>query len=183
MLKGFKEFIARGNVVELAVAVVMGAAFGAIVNALVADIITPLIAAIFGKPDYGDLILTVHKSQIKYGLFINAIIQFLLIAIGVYFFIVLPINKLNERARVRRGLPAKADTPAGPTEIELLTEIRDALIARDGGGSNGPTGPAGYGGPTGPTGPSGYGGPTGSSGPAGYGGPTGQAGPTGSHRA
>ena len=167
MLKGFKEFIARGNVVELAVAVVMGAAFGAIVNALVADIITPLIAAIFGKPDYGDLIFTVHKSQIKYGLFINAVIQFVLIAIGVYFFIVLPINKLNERGRVRRGLPAKGDVPAGPTEIELLTEIRDALIGGGNGTGYGPgSTPGGTGGPTatgpvsGPgTGTRGYGGP------------------------
>ena len=154
MLEGFKEFIARGNVVELAVAVVMGAAFGAILNALVGDIITPLIAAIFGKSDYGDLVWTLHKSQIKYGLFVNAIIQFLLIAIGVYFFIVLPINTLNERARVRRGLPAKADTPVGPTDIELLTEIRDALVA-NGGHSGGPgtgdgTGGRGYGGPTRP---------------------------------
>jgi large conductance mechanosensitive channel len=131
MLRGFKEFIARGNVVELAVAVVMGAAFGAIVNALVGDIITPLITAIFGKPDYGNLVWTLHKSQIKYGLFINALISFVLIAIGVYFFIVLPINKLNERARVRRGLPAKpADPTAGPSEVELLTEIRDALVDR-----------------------------------------------------
>ena len=129
MLKGCKEFIARGNVVELAVAVVMGAAFGAIVNALVADIITPLIAAIFGKPDYGRLIWTVHNSPIKYGLFINAVIQFVLIAVGVYFFIVLPINKINERARVHRGLPAKPEAPvAGPSEVELLTEIRDALV-------------------------------------------------------
>jgi large conductance mechanosensitive channel len=136
MLKGFKEFIARGNVVELAVAVVMGAAFGAIVNALVGDIITPLIAAIFGKPDYGRLVWTVHNSQIKYGLFINAVISFLLIAIGVYFFIVLPINKLNERARVRRGLPAKpAEPAAGPTEVELLTEIRNALVSDRGTGA------------------------------------------------
>ena len=159
MLKGFKEFIARGNVVELAVAVVMGAAFGAIVNALVADIITPLIAAIFGKPDYSSLIFTVHKSQIKYGLFINAIIQFLLIAIGVYFFIVMPINKLNERNRIHRGLPPKVDTPAGPTELELLTEIRDALVANSGGGiaGTGSYGGPGTGGPAG--GGRGYGGP------------------------
>jgi len=159
VLKGFKEFIARGNVVELAVAVVMGAAFGAIVNALVADIITPLIAAIFGKPDYSSLIFTVHKSQIKYGLFINAIIQFLLIAIGVYFFIVMPINKLNERNRIHRGLPPKVDTPAGPTELELLTEIRDALVANSGGGiaGTGSYGGPGTGGPAG--GGRGYGGP------------------------
>lgn len=140
MLRGFKEFIARGNVVELAVAVVMGAAFGAIVNALVGDIITPLIAAIFGKPDYSRLVWTVHNSKILYGSFINAVISFLLIAIGVYFFIVLPINKLNERARVRRGLPAKVETPAGPTEVELLTEIRDALVDR--GRGAGPNYPA-----------------------------------------
>jgi len=106
--------------------------------------------------------LTVHHSQIKYGLFINAIIQFLLIAIGVYFFIVLPINKLNERARIHRGLPAKDDTPAGPTELELLTEIRDALVANGGGGI---AGTGSYGGPNsggpatgGPTGGRGYGG-------------------------
>lgn len=136
MLKGFKEFIARGNVVELAVAVVMGAAFGAIVTALVTDIITPLIAAIFGKPDYGNLVLTINKSQIKYGLFLNALISFLLIAIGVYFFIVLPINKINERARIRRGLPAQPEAPvAGPSEVEVLLEIRDALV--NGGRSTG----------------------------------------------
>ena len=160
MLKGFKEFIARGNVVELAVAVVMGAAFSAIVNALVADIITPLIAAVFGKPNYAALIITVHNSQIKYGLFLNAVISFVLVASGVYFFIVLPINTLNERARIRRGLPAKSDAPVGPTDIELLTEIRDALVALGGG-----TGGAGTGTPGGPTAPTpgtgtrGYGGP------------------------
>ena len=151
MFKGFREFIARGNVVELAVAVVMGAAFGAIVNALVADIITPLIAAIFGKPDYSKLHWTLHKSTIMYGSFINAVISFLLIAIGVYFFIVLPINKLNERSRTRRGLPAKTDAAAGPTEVELLTEIRNALVASSGnGGNSGGSSGRGYGGPTQP---------------------------------
>ena len=168
MFKGFKEFIARGNVVELAVAVVMGAAFGAIVNALVADIITPLIAAIFGKPNYGELVLTVHNSQVKYGLFLNAIIQFVLIAVGVYFFIVMPINTLNERARIRRGLPAKDETPAGPTELELLTEIRDALV---GGAGNGTGNAGGYPGGTGPAaGPGTAGGP--GTGSRGYGGPS-----------
>jgi large conductance mechanosensitive channel len=141
MLKGFKEFIARGNVVELAVAVVMGAAFSAIVNALVQDIITPLIAAIFGKQDYSNMLLTVNHSQIKYGSFINAVVSFLLIAIGVYFFIVLPINTLNERSRIHRGLPAKPDPATTPSEIELLTEIRNALVANANGG-NGAGGPA-----------------------------------------
>ena len=161
MLKGFKEFIARGNVVELAVAVVMGAAFSAIVNALVADIITPLITAIFGKPDYSGLFITLHHSKIMYGSFLNAVIAFLLVAIGVYFFIVMPINKLNERSRIRRGLPAKPDATTTPTEIELLTEIRNALVANNGGGGNGANGPAvggpGTGGPT-PGGGRGYGG-------------------------
>lgn len=130
MIKGFKEFISRGNVVELAVAVVMGAAFGAIVTALVSDIITPLITAIFGKQDYSGLIWHLRGQKIQYGLFINAVISFLAISAGVYFFIVLPINKLNERNRIRRGLPAQAEAPAAaPTEVELLTEIRDALTA------------------------------------------------------
>lgn len=129
MIKGFKEFISRGNVVELAVAVVMGAAFGAIVTALVSDIVTPLIAAIFGKPSYANLVLTVNHSRIMYGAFLNAIISFLTIAVGVYFMIVLPINKLNERNRIRRGLPAQQ---SGPTEVELLTDIRNALISSRG---------------------------------------------------
>lgn len=128
MLKGFKEFILRGNVVQLAVAFVMGAAFTAIVNALVADIITPLIAAIFGKPSYGDLFVTVHKSRIQYGLFINAVISFLLIAIGVYFTIVAPMNYFEKMRRRRRGLP---EAVPEVTEIELLTQIRDALATRE----------------------------------------------------
>ena len=126
MFKGFKEFIMRGNVVELAVAVVMGAAFGAIVNALVADIVTPLITAIFGKPDYSLLVWTVNKSQIKYGSFITAIIQFLLIAVGVYFFIVMPLNRLEKLRKRRQGLP---EAPPAETELELLAQIRDALVS------------------------------------------------------
>ncbi|MBS2961597.1 large conductance mechanosensitive channel protein MscL [Actinocrinis puniceicyclus] len=130
MIKGFKDFIMRGNVVELAVAVVMGAAFGAIVNALVSDIIMPLITAIFGKPNYGDLVFTVHKSRILYGSFITAVIQFLLIATGVYFFIVMPLNHLEKRRKRRQGV---ADVPPpAESELELLAQIRDAL--RDGHG-------------------------------------------------
>ncbi|HEV3171026.1 MAG TPA: large conductance mechanosensitive channel protein MscL [Actinocrinis sp.] len=128
MFKGFKEFIMRGNVVQLAVAVVMGAAFGAIINALVADIIMPLITAIFGKPDYSTLVLTLHKSQIKYGSFATAVIAFLLIALAVYFFIVAPMNHLEKMRRRRRGL---SDTAPEITEIELLTQIRDSLATRE----------------------------------------------------
>lgn len=128
MIKGFKEFVLRGNVVQLAVAVVMGAAFGAIINALVQDIIMPFITAIFGKPDYSSLFFTINKSQIKYGSFITACISFLFIAIGVYFFIVAPINHFEKARRRRRGLPEQVpDT----TEIEVLTQIRDLMAARD----------------------------------------------------
>jgi large conductance mechanosensitive channel len=107
VLKGFRDFILRGNVVDLAVAVVIGVAFSAIVNALVTDIINPLIAAIVQKPDFSALILTVHGGKIKYGDFLNAVISFLLIAGTVYFFIVLPINALLKKFR-----PSEAAPPA-----------------------------------------------------------------------
>jgi len=99
MLKGFKEFILRGNVVDLAVAVVIGAAFVAVVKAFTDGIITPLIAAIFGKPDFSDLSFTINKSTFTYGAFINSLISFLLIALVVFFFVVKPMNYLLERRR------------------------------------------------------------------------------------
>ncbi|HEY3867335.1 MAG TPA: large conductance mechanosensitive channel protein MscL [Actinocrinis sp.] len=137
MFKGFRDFIMRGNVVELAVAVVMGTAFSAIVSALVNDLITPLITAAFGKTDYSALFITVNHSKIMYGSFLNAVISFLLIAIGVYFFIVAPMNHVEKVRRRMRGLPPTA--PATLTEIELLTQIRDALRAQQQGpGSQGP---------------------------------------------
>jgi large conductance mechanosensitive channel len=128
VIKGFKEFIMRGNVVELAVAVVMGAAFGAIVNALVNDIVMPLITAIFGKQDYSKLYWTVNHAQIMYGSMLNAVLSFLMIATGVYFCIVVPINHVNARRRRHLGLPDPVDKP---TEIELLTQIRDLLSSRE----------------------------------------------------
>jgi large conductance mechanosensitive channel len=96
-LKGFRQFILRGNVVDLAIAVVIGAAFGAVVTALVEDFITPLIAAIGGKPDFSALSFTVNKSTFRYGHFINAIIAFLILAAVIYFLVVVPINKLMQR--------------------------------------------------------------------------------------
>jgi large conductance mechanosensitive channel len=108
MLKGFREFVMRGNVVDLAVAVVMGAAFGAVVNSLVANIITPLVAAIFGKPDFSALSLTINGATIAYGSFLNAVISFLLVAIAVYFFIVAPMNTLKK-------LSARGEAPTDPT--------------------------------------------------------------------
>lgn len=128
MLKGFKEFIMRGNVVDLAVAVVIGAAFTAVVNALVKDIITPIIAAIFGKPDFSNLTFTANKSLFRYGDFINALIQFVLVAAAIYFFVVLPIKKLTE-LRLRRMAagdhPDEATVPSDETVV--LREIRDLL--------------------------------------------------------
>jgi|SRR5689334_6046655 len=118
-MKGFKQFLLRGNVVDLAVAVVIGAAFGALVTAFVKDLLTPLIAAIFGKPDFSSLTFEVNGSKFLYGDFINALISFLLIAAAVYFFVVLPINTLIQRYR-------KAPAPADPTTRkcpECLSEI------------------------------------------------------------
>jgi large conductance mechanosensitive channel len=97
MLQGFKQFILRGNVLDLAVAVVMGVAFGAVVTALVKDIITPFIAAIVGKPDFSAIEFTINGSKFPIGDFINAVISFILIAAAVYFFIVLPMNTLLAR--------------------------------------------------------------------------------------
>jgi len=107
-MKGFKAFMLRGNVLDLAVAVVMGAAFGAVVTALVQDLITPLIAAIVGKPDFSAIVFTVNNSKFKIGEFVNAIVSFLLIGTAVYFFVILPVNTLL--ARMRRG-----EAPPDPT--------------------------------------------------------------------
>lgn len=95
MFSEFKKFILRGNVVDLAVGVVMGVAFGAIVNALVKDLITPIFGAIGGKPDFSQLVFTINGSQFMYGDFLNSVISFLIIATVVFFFIVHPINKLQ----------------------------------------------------------------------------------------
>ncbi len=100
-MKGFKQFVLRGNVLDLAVAVVMGAAFGAVVTALVKDLITPIIAALVGKPDFSSIMFTVNGSKFLIGDFINAVVSFLLIAAAVYFFVVLPVNTLM--ARIKRG--------------------------------------------------------------------------------
>src|SRR5687767_13420050 len=101
MLSGFKQFILRGNVVDLAVAVVIGGAFGAVITALVKDLLTPLIGALVGSPDFSALVVTLNGSQFLIGDFINAVISFLLIAAAVYFVIIVPINAI--KARRNRG--------------------------------------------------------------------------------
>jgi large conductance mechanosensitive channel len=107
-VKGFKQFLLRGNVLDLAVAVVMGAAFGAVVTALVKDLLTPIIAALVGKPDFSNIIFEVNGSKFLIGDFINAIVSFVLIGAAVYFFVVLPVNTLM--ARMKRG-----EAPPDPT--------------------------------------------------------------------
>jgi large conductance mechanosensitive channel len=108
MVKGFKQFILRGNVLDLAVAVVMGGAFGAVVTAMVKDLLTPLIAAIAGAPDFSSIAVDVRGSKLLVGDFLNAAISFLMVAAAVYFFIVLPVNSLT--ARLNRG-----EAPPDPT--------------------------------------------------------------------
>ncbi|HUS07408.1 MAG TPA: large conductance mechanosensitive channel protein MscL [Bryobacteraceae bacterium] len=100
-MKGFKQFLMRGNVLDLAVAVVIGGAFGALVTALVKDLITPIIAAAVGKPDFSSIVFEVNGSKFLIGDFINALLSFLLISAAVYFFVVLPVNAFM--ARLRRG--------------------------------------------------------------------------------
>jgi large conductance mechanosensitive channel len=121
-MKGFREFVFRGNVLDLAVAVVMGAAFSAVVTALVKDIITPLIAAIFGAPDFSAIALTVNGSKLLIGAFLNEVLAFLLMAVAVYFFIVLPVNHLT--ARMRRG-----EVPPDPTTKKCPECISEVAIA------------------------------------------------------
>jgi large conductance mechanosensitive channel len=119
MLSGFKQFILRGNVVDLAVGVVIGAAFGGVVTALVKDLITPLIGAIVKVPSFADLKFTINGSEFLYGEFLNALLSFLLIAAAIYFFVVTPINALIARSR-RSQAPADPTTKKCP---ECLSEI------------------------------------------------------------
>ncbi len=117
MLEGFKKFILRGNVLDLAVGVIIGGAFGAIVNSLVADIINPLIGMIFGAPDFS----AIKLGALNIGKFLNALVSFLMIALALYLFVVTPMNHLQEMSKKNEA------PPAPPEDIVLLREIRDAL--------------------------------------------------------
>ncbi|GAC1512625.1 MAG: large conductance mechanosensitive channel protein MscL [Candidatus Dormibacteraceae bacterium] len=117
-MRGFKAFLLRGNVVDLAVAVVIGVAFGLVVTAFVKDLVTPLIAALFGKPDFGALTFTINNSKFLYGDFINAVLAFVIIAAVIYFFVVVPYAALI--ARSRKEAPADPTTKKCP---ECLSEI------------------------------------------------------------
>lgn len=119
MLKGFRQFLLRGNVIDLAVAVVIGGAFGAVITALVKDLLTPLIAAIVGKPDFSAIQFEINGSKFLIGDFVNALISFLLIGAAVYFFVVVPVNAFM--ARMRRG--ETAPDPTTKKCPECVSEI------------------------------------------------------------
>lgn len=125
MLKGFKGFIMRGNIIDLAIAVVIGVAFGGVIAALVEDFLTPLIAAMFGKQDFSNLMFTINDSVFRYGHFINAMISFLAVTGSIYFIVVVPMKKLA--AREKLGQEELEETPAPTDEAVLLREIRDLL--------------------------------------------------------
>jgi len=118
MARDFKAFLLRGNVVDLAVGIVIGAAFGAVVTALVRDLLTPIVAAIIGKPDFSNLVFTIHHSAFHYGDFINSLIAFVSIATAVFFFVVRPVNALM--ARRKTGVDTESETRPC---TECLSEI------------------------------------------------------------
>ncbi|MGA7398235.1 MAG: large conductance mechanosensitive channel protein MscL [Solirubrobacterales bacterium] len=118
VLLGFKEFIARGNVVELAVAVVIGAAFTALVSSMVEDLMTPIIAALIGEPDFSALSFTINNSEFTYGNFINALIAFMSVAVAVYFFVVAPMNAYREHVQDDEDATHR-DCPACLSEVSV----------------------------------------------------------------
>ena len=123
MLREFREFVMRGNVIDLAVAVVIGAAFGAVVTSLVNDIIMQIIAAVFGQPDFSGLTFTINGSEIRYGAFLNALISFLVIAVAIFFFVVKPANAIMARARTPEE---EAVSDEERRHQELLAAIRES---------------------------------------------------------
>ena len=122
MVQEFKDFITRGNLITLAVGFIMGVAFSAVVSSFVEDIVMPIVAIPFGQPDFSSLTLDINGSVIAWGSFATAAVVFLLTALAVFLFIVKPYNAYEERTREEED-----EEEAGPTEIELLTEIRDNL--------------------------------------------------------
>jgi len=128
MLKEFRDFIARGNVMDMAVGIIIGAAFTAIVSSLVDDLVNPFIGLFVGGVDFSALSVGLGEAQFMYGNFINAVIKFLIIA-WVVFLLVRTLNRMKDAATRRKPAPAP-EAPKGPTQEELLAEIRDLLKAR-----------------------------------------------------
>jgi len=116
VLAGFKKFIMQGNVVDLAVGVIIGVAFGAVVKSFTEDVLMQIVGAIFGKPDFGSLVLNLGDGKVNYGLFLNALITFVITAAAVYFAVVVPINKMKERK------PAVDEEPTGEDKMIALLE-------------------------------------------------------------
>ncbi len=126
MLQGFKEFITRGNVIDMAVGIIIGGAFTPIVTALTEKVLMPLVAAIAGKPNFNSLLaFSIGKATIAPGFVITALVNFLLIAAALYFCIVLPMNKVRERQEAKKAVEEAVEAPAA--DVALLTEIRDLL--------------------------------------------------------
>ncbi len=119
MLKEFRAFMLRGNVIDLAIAVVVGAAFGAVINGLVKDLITPLIAAIVGKPAFSNLTFTLHHAQFLYGAFLNSVISFVLVAAAIFYIVVVPANALAAKLKP----PQSAQAPTTKKCPECLSDI------------------------------------------------------------
>ncbi len=124
LVKEFKEFAFKGNIIELAIAFVLGAAFATVVSSLVENVLLPIVAAIFGQPDFSGISIHIGEAEILYGSFLNAVISFLLIAIALFFFVVKPYKAIEAQKEQEEEAPAE---DPGPSEVELLTQIRDAL--------------------------------------------------------
>lgn len=124
MLQGFKEFIMKGNVIDLAVGIIIGSAFGAVVNSLVENVLMPAIALAVGEPNFDNWLALGPDGSIKFGMLLTALVNFLLIAAAIYFFIVLPMNKMIEARNRRLGIEPEEEVDP---QVALLTEIRDAL--------------------------------------------------------
>jgi large conductance mechanosensitive channel len=125
MIREFREFLLRGNVVDLAVAVILGAAFGAVVTSFVDDILMQLIAMVGGEPDFSGLTFTINDAEFRYGAFLNAVVAFVIIGAAIFFLVVKPVNALL--ARRKAGLEPEPE--AVPEDVVLLGEIRDLLRA------------------------------------------------------
>ncbi|MHA7268308.1 large conductance mechanosensitive channel protein MscL [Arthrobacter sp. HLT1-20] len=135
MLKGFRDFILKGNVVDLAVAVVIGAAFGAVITSLVENILMPLIAALTNSPNFDAFgLVTINGVDLKFGVFLTVLVNFVLVAAAIYFVVVMPMNHMIARRNAKLGI--KEEAPPVDPQLELLTEIRDALTARPSGGAH-----------------------------------------------
>ena len=132
MIQGFKDFISRGNAIDLAVGVVIGAAFGEVITALVEDFLNPRIGALFGKPDFNSLFeFQIHllgdPAVVRPGVFLTALLNFLIVAAALYFFVVVPINAMNKKKDAMLELNKTEEEPEVSAEVQLLTEIRDSL--------------------------------------------------------